>query len=298
MFQRQLSADDGAQVLGVTAAGEELFVLHGRSTDQIDVYSNTDFTFSRHISVPGLNMCGIEDFTSCDSGVTAILLIADSHNQCVHRLMRMKDEKDWTAVKLPLSGKPCLSSSVIIYSFHIPTLVLGCYAESFPRGRLIELNYSGTIIREVVLHSWISDEPERKPFPSWISSLSCARKLENGDVVVSYRSWWCAQGETIAIADSSGKITQSYGDWWFPGERELLKGPCHLAVDDDGFVFVADSDKHRVLLLNPKLQFVRFIATKNRPRWLHFDKTHRRLLVSHDSNTVTILQLPPRPYCY
>jgi len=291
-----LSADDGARVLGVTSVLDELFVLHGRSTDQIDVYSNTDFIFLYHISVPGLSEYGIEDFTSCCN----ILVIADSHNRCVHMMgfSYLTGDKDWTAVKLPLSAKPC-AISAIHYAYGFQTLLLGCYAESFPRGRLIELSYLGTIIREVVLHTLISDEPERKlMFPSWISSLSCVRKLESGDFVVSYRSWWCARGETIAIADRSGKITQTYGDWWFPWKGELLKGSCHMAVDDDGFVFVADSEKHRVLLLNPSLQFVRFIPTKNRPRWLHFDKTHRRLLVGHDSNTVTILQLPSRAYCY
>ena len=64
-----------------------------------------------------------------------------------------------------------------------------------------------------------------------------------------------------------------------------------MAVDDDTFVFVADSGHNRLLLLNPSLQFVRCIATKNRPRWLHLDRHSRRLFVGHDSNIVSVLQL-------
>ena len=300
-----LSADYREQVHGVTSLGEYLFVIHtgDRCSDQIDVYFNSDFTFLHHISVPGLNEYSVEDFTSCDTGATAFLLIVDVWNQCLHKITR--DENNWRTVErhLPDMYVPCATSAVVS-SGNRARVIVACTAENALRlssGKLIELNDNcESIIREVDLHSRIIREPEgEKVSPLRIRSLSCVRELKSGDFVVSYsRSFWCARRKTIAIVDRNGKITQSYGDWWFPGDRVLLKGKCHVAVDSDGFVFVPDSDKHRILLLNPTLQFVRFIPTKNRPRWLHFDKTYRRLLVGHESNIATVLKLPPRPYSY
>ena len=44
----------------MTSLGEELYVIHSRLSNQIDVYSKSDFTFLRHLSVPGLSPLGIE----------------------------------------------------------------------------------------------------------------------------------------------------------------------------------------------------------------------------------------------
>jgi len=89
----------------------------------------------------------------------------------------------------------------------------------------------------------------------------------------------------------SGRVERSYGDSWTTEKRQLLKEAHHIAVDDDGFVFVADNGNDRVVLLSPSLQLVRYIPTRRRPAHLRFEPNSRRLFVGHQSNVVTVIQL-------
>jgi len=146
-------------------------------------------------------------------------------------------------------------------------------------GKLIELNNQGESIREIIIQSPIS-------------SLWKVWMLETGEYLVSYGGFWCARGDKVSTVNDSGKFTQSYGGGWLSSESDLLRGAHHIAVDSDGFVFVADTVKHRIVLLNPSLQFVRAIATGNYPALLHFDRNSQRLFVSHlYPIKVSVLQL-------
>ena len=59
--------------------------------------------------------------------------------------------------------------------------------------------------------------------------------------------------------------------------------PAHLAVDRNGFVFVADVNNYRVLLLSPALTFVREVLSLEQLKWwpvrLWLDSDRRRLYV-------------------
>jgi len=168
-------------------------------------------------------------------------------------------------------------------------VIVACCDDGFfsKTGKLVELNSRGETVREIILQSRIT-------------SLSSVRALEGGGYVVSYRGLWCREWEVISSFDDSGNVTKSYGDWWFPLEgRELLGGKCHMAIDSDGFVFVTDWRKSRIVLLNPSLEYVRSISTKFLPKCLHLDKQSRRLFVGHpcyylfqkDVNKVTVISL-------
>ena len=71
-----------------------------------------------------------------------------------------------------------------------------------------------------------------------------------------------------------------------------LNVPCHLAVDKDSqFIFVADRDNRRVVLLSPTLEFVRhFTEGLSRPQQLYFHQATRRLFVGQ-WKSVTVIQL-------
>lgn len=274
-----LTADDGAPVRGVTSLGDDLYVIHCRQTDQIDVYSKSDFAFLRRFSVPGLSQHGIEDMTSCER--LDCLLVADSERQCLHKINR--DYKNTTAI-WPLDHKPHGLSDISRRS-GISVLV-ACLAEGplslLNTGKLLELNLVGECVHEHVVLPWMQ-------------SLWHAAETVSCENVIIYKRSWCARGETIEklrrFSPQVCAVEHSYGNWWIPGDRELLRGACHMAIDGDGFVFVADGENNRLVLLNPSLEFVRCIATKNRPRRLHLDKRSRRLFVGHDSNAVSIFQL-------
>ena len=57
--------------------------------------------------------------------------------------------------------------------------------------------------------------------------------------------------------------------------------PCHLAVDDNEFVFVVDLNNRRVTLLSPTLQYVCQVVSRDQLKWLPERlclDTERRLL--------------------
>ena len=80
----------------------------------------------------------------------------------------------------------------------------------------------------------------------------------------------------VYIRDSNGHVVKSYG-----GPRDV---PVHLAVDRNGFVFVADMVNCRVLLLSPSLDYVSEVALRQRlkldPLRLFLDVDRRRLYVA------------------
>ena len=270
-----LRADKWVQVRGVTSLGEELYILfnHCFLSHLIAVYSKTDFTFLRAFSVPGLSQHGIQDMSSCAR--LDCLLIANSDRRCLHKIMKngKNSPEMW-----PLSDKPYgLSAGK---GGNVSVLVACCGGSILSNtGKLMELNTLGHCVREIIL----------KP---WVASLWHAVELSSGEFVIAYRSYWCARGEAIGIVDKSGRVKQSYGDWWKPSsETDTLKGTLCMAVDNDGFVFLADNEKCRVVLLTPSLRFLCNIVTNFPPRWLHLDQKSRRLFVGYDVHTVDVFQL-------
>jgi len=69
--------------------------------------------------------------------------------------------------------------------------------------------------------------------------------------------------------------------------------PMHLAVDRNGFVFVADCNNCRVLLLSPELTYVCEVASreqlKGEPQRLYLDDDRRRLYVALRTGQVVIV---------
>ena len=89
----------------------------------------------------------------------------------------------------------------------------------------------------------------------------------------------------VCLVGSDGQVVKSYGGQWGPGSGEL-DFPRHMAVDKDGFVFVADSGNQRVLLLSPLLTYVREIVSREQLKWepvrLFLDCDRRRLYVAEN----------------
>ena len=282
----ELSVSDSSleMMSGVTSLGDELYILRGYAGFSIykyrdyviDVYSKTDFAFIRSFSVPKLSPYYIWDIASCTR--LDCLLIADSDRPCLHKVF--KDGRNSPEI-WPLSEKPYRLSEGRGWDVSV---LVSCRREgtqSNSEGIIMELNMVGACVRKIVLKQLMT-------------AFWYAVELSSGEFVIAYRSYWCARGESIAIVDNGGKVKQSYGNWWVPpSTSDLLRGECHMAVDSNGFVFVADQENSRLVLLNPSLKFIRYIATKEGPRWLHLDTKSRRLFVGHSSSmpTVSVLQL-------
>ena len=82
------------------------------------------------------------------------------------------------------------------------------------------------------------------------------------------------------MSDDGRHVVHSHGGQ--PGsDTGQCNWPRHLAVDDNGFVFVADRQNRRVIVLSPTLEYVRQVVSRDQltgePSRLHVD-TQRRLL--------------------
>ena len=75
-----------------------------------------------------------------------------------------------------------------------------------------------------------------------------------------------------------------------------LNGPCYLAVDKDGFIFVADHKNDRIVQLNSSLEFIRDFKPGSvgldKPMRMHLQEETRRLYISeYDLQNITVLDL-------
>ena len=90
----------------------------------------------------------------------------------------------------------------------------------------------------------------------------------------------------VCIVDTDGRVIQSYGGPKGSATVGQLNVPCHLAVDKNGFIFVADLNNRRVLLLSPTLSYVREIVSSDQLKWkprrLCLDSDRRRLYVAEN----------------
>ena len=135
---------------------------------------------------------------------------------------------------------------------------------------------SGESVREIALQSGIECP--------WHSV-----QLTTGQFVVCH-GWLDSDLHRVCVVGDDGKVTRSYG-----GERGSDVGqlyyPWHLAVDKDSqFIFVADLDNARVVLLSATLEFVRYIEGLSEPCRLYFQQSTRRLFVGQYGD-VTVIQL-------
>jgi len=154
--------------------------------------------------------------------------------------------------------------------------------------KLVELSADGgQQVREVVLQADIEFD--------W----SChSVKLGSGAVVVCHGDYETHLHRTCLMVHG-GSVTVIYGGRRGSG-AEHLDHPRHLAVDSDSqHVFVADDRNHRVVLLSPALEFIRYVGEGFaegvvNPTRLHFDCASRRLYIAQGQtfgHGVTVIQL-------
>ena len=252
-----------SDVVGLTSVDDKLYVLLERDNDQVAVYSINNYQLLRHLNVPGLKTRKLNDITSCVR--YKCLYMSEFDYKCVHRYELASNATS----KWPVCGSPrglSLTPS--------GNLLVTCRSEP---AKLVELRANnGQCVREIELQSNIM-------YPQHSVQLTTSQFL------VSYRG----DLHRVSAVGDDGKVTRSYGDK-LGSDVGRLNWPRHLAVDKDSqFVFVADRGNHRVVLLSPMLEFVRYII-KGLPEAsrLYFHEATRRLFVVHGGRpNVTVIQL-------
>ena len=254
----------GGEVVGITRIGDELFVLRIIADIPVDVYSaktSADYKRLRQFTIKGLRGYGITyGMTSCERHKCLYF----SGDSIIHKSTTAGDVvAKW---QLRVYGSGCLSLT--------PTNNL--LFTNTSRCVLQEIDSeSGTLIRQVELQSDI------KPWH--------AVQLADQHYVVVAREIYGDKLHRVCVVDVNGEVVLSYGGQ--PGSSETqLNNPRHIAVDRDNFIFVADRDNHRVVLLSPNLQLVRHIKLTEMPNRLYLDQKTRRLYIGHEVGRVTIIQ--------
>ena len=240
-------------VSGVTSLDNLLYVLRdSKSTEQIEVYDTDSHQLQRRVTVPGLG--NRADIVACAHNRCAY--ISDHSKNYIHRV-GLPDGAHVT--KWPVNDKPWFLSVTDTHAVLVTCPVVR---------KIKEFSTDGKLKREIQLTQDV------------VSPLH-AIQLSNGQFVV-------CRGERddpvhrVCLVSSDGQVVKSFGGVKGSGRQQMYL-PCHVAVDSNGFVFVADGNNHRVLLLSTSLSFVREVVSLEHLKWypirLWLDENRRRLYV-------------------
>jgi len=87
----------------------------------------------------------------------------------------------------------------------------------------------------------------------------------------------------VCLIGSDGSVVKSFGGPEGSGSQQM-NVPFHMAVDRNEFVFVADLNNRRVLLLSSQLTYVRDVVSREQLKWkpvrVHLDSDRGRLYVA------------------
>jgi len=117
-----------------------------------------------------------------------------------------------------------------------------------------------------------------------VVSPNHAIHLSNGQFVVCHGER-DDPAHRVCLVSSDGQVVKSFGGAKGSGSRQMYM-PAHIAVNRNGFVYVADVNNHRVLLLSPSPSFVREVVSREQlkrgPLRLWLDEDRRRLYVANN----------------
>lgn len=260
-------------IQGVTTLLDKLYVLHMRDADHLDEYTISDaeeYVMLRGISVPGLPKNGVCDIVSCEQN--KCLYLSNMRKAQIHIVVPKSTTRKfskWTLSEVPYGLSVTDAGNLLV--------------TCLKSRRLLELNPHGKCIRTIALN------PE---LHAPIHSV----QLASGNFVV------CCFGGTgihrVCNINPQGKVEQSYGGVSGGGEGRL-SSPTHVAVDKDGFVFVADGGNARIVMLSPSLRFVTVVLPnelQQQTNHVYIDSVASRLyassrMISTIRATVSVVQL-------
>jgi len=254
---------EGEQVCGVTSLAGEVYVLRGKECDQVEVFDVINYRLQRLLTVP--NSRGFTDMTSCEH--YRCVYIADHGVECIHRLHVQGAVTRWAVHDKPRGLSVNAAHNVLV---------------TYPDVRTIrEFSSHGDLLRELTLAEDIINP--------WH-----AIQTRNGEFIVCHGYFGDAVRRVCKISADGRHIVQSHG-----GQRGSDIGqydvPCHLAVDNNEFVFLTDLVNRRVSLLSPTIDFVREVVShdelKRYPWRLHLDFQRRRLYVAYLTGSAVVFSV-------
>ena len=244
---------EGEPLYNVTSLDNDIYVLRWKETEQIEVFDADSYSLLRRLTVPDLE--GFADMTSCDH--SRCLYVSDYINDCISRV-----EVDGAVTQWPVSDGPCgMSVSATPTHNVLVTCHDVCAIKEFtPRGDPVRT----IMLTDEVVNPWHTIQLTTGQF------IVCHGGMEDP----SHR---------VCRLDVDGCVVQPFGGPPGSSNPDQLHVPWHLAVDEEQFIFVADHDNRRVVLLSPRLQYLQEVVSRDRLKWdphrLWVDAMRRRLYV-------------------
>jgi len=243
---------EGESVVGVATLADEIYVLRRKERDQVEVYDVIGYRLQRRLSVP--DICGFTDMTSCEH--YRWVYISDHVIECIHRLDVHGAVTRWAVNDKPHTLSVNAAHNVLVTCREVR--------------KIKEFSSHGDIVRELTL-------------PGDVISPLHATQLTNGQYIVCHGRRDDAVHRVCKISDDGRHIVESHGGQRGSGTGQY-RVPIHLAVDNDGFVFVVDFNNRRVKLLSPMLDYIRDVVSCDELTWkptrLCLDVNRRRLYVT------------------
>jgi len=225
----------GEPVAGVTSLDNHLYVLRGKSSEQIEVYDIDSYHLLHSLTVPGPVIT--DDIVAC--GHNRCAYISDCSHSSIHRVAL----SDTTVTHWPVDDRPARLSLTYTHG-----VLVTC-----PEVRKIkEFSTDGQLLHELTL-------------PQDVVSPWHTIQLSSGQFVVCHGDLPDpVHGVHMIVSD--GSVVKSFGGPPGPGSQQM-NVPAHMAVDRNDFVFALDINNDRVLLLSPQLTYVRQVVSREQCQW-------------------------------
>jgi len=246
--------------MGVTSLDNHLYVLRAnKSSEQIEVYDIDSYGLLDYLTVPELGAGN--DIVACGRGHNRCAYISDKPYKSVHRVAL----SDATVTHWPVNDEPAGLSL---------TRTHGVLVTCRKVRKIKEFSTDGQLLHVLTL-------------PQDAVSPRHAIQLPGGEFVVCH-GLPADPLHRVCLLGSDGSLATSFGGPQGSGS-EQMHVPTHVAVDTNEFVFVADTNNRRVLLLSPPLTYVRQVVSREHLRWwpvrLHLDSDRGRLHVADNERS-------------
>jgi len=260
-------------------------VLHYADEEQIDVFSiptDQDIVSPADLELYDIlplkaRKDDIRDMTSC--AVNKCLYVSNKGEKCIHKIAVTAEDEHIVCDPWHIKKRP-IGLSVNRASCN---LLVTCRDDLC----LIEVDPRGKTIREI-------------KFPESFMSPLHAFQLDDEAYLVSHGDMRSPEHRVCKMTCSGKafKVIESYGGQKGSDQGQLNE-PCHMALSHSGgYVFVADFNNGRLVMLDSSLRFVRDIvkSTVKVPyQRLCLDDQSQYLYVGDFEGDVTIFRLTWKP---
>jgi len=240
----------GASVTAVTSLGDDVFVVRGGKSQQVEVYDAVTFTLQHRLSVPGLDRS--YGLTACAGN--KCLYASDYDNNSIHRveLSGSNAVSKWSVGHHPDGLTVNSAKNVLV-------VIAG-------ERQIQQFTTHGTLLQTIQL------QPD-------IECPVQVVELPNGQFVISH----IGTHHRVCLLDVKGAVVRCYGGTR-GSDLTTMNMPAGLAVDKHGNILVADQFNNRLLVLDCSLTSAREMSVSvdgglQGPFSLWYDKSRGRLYI-------------------